>query len=252
MELAFKKICLLDTNFVSEILKGKSASRSSEQKELSEKISLKIYKNKCTPAISMQTIFELSKNKEIFELFENVFSLHNFYILKNWRELAFETSEERGDFIECLCSKDNNKLKEMLESGMIDEGLRIARESEDDVKKDMEDKMDVYKKCKFTDEQILEKTVEKYIEEHGLKKEDVPTMPIYLFLHHEIFILKNSSKDKVLNDIRDAQILSCALKIVDMVCTDNAQKEFIKQMKEKDLVRENLEVYAIKDIRNED
>ena len=255
--------CLLDTNFISTILKSNFVDNTTD-KQITQTL-LKSYINPKDNiiCISADTIKELHRKNEIFEQFKKCNNIFKFYILHSFAKII--ELEIKGGIIkkeDLLLAKKHKQIKRILNDKNL---IKILEKTTEGDKGIAEDMLNLYKIYKTKESDGKTKTeIEKEVIEDANKAilrcycatEKEITEKRYparfTLIRNQLFKLEKARgryniKD-ALSDANDA-IICITAPYVDKIFTDRSQKKFLERQKLQHRLDSNIEVYSLRDIK---
>ena len=245
-----KKYCLYDTNFISNLLKGRMGNSSKDQ-EFSQKLLLKIYKQDTNPLITITTIKEICKNAGLKEEFSNFFSAIPIDILKDWCVVAEESLKDnfkKEDIIlyrTVTLGQKGPTFKDILNKLPLND--KYYNKNNKELRGYMMNLRNIIKQNpNKSNDEIIKQTLQLVTKNLNVKPEQIKnTSSLYLFWLNQIHKIRNSTDEASLNDVNDTMVIPVFLPFIDEVHTDKSQAEFVRQMKNKKLIKEDMKIYHL-------
>jgi len=270
------KLCLLDTNIISEISKNPSRE--------GKKFVKKVLENSWIPCITSGSLFEIRKNSIVYDQFLEVFSIIPFFNIKPFINLYESEKEvyEKGvsaDPIQLSISPTNKDPKlqligfmdEIFSRSEVNESEKYRRSDETQVLNNWISRVDNFK----TDSDVANaKDAERYVDEAAFqtilkidldldsnfirdkveKKEfiDILKFPsVLLMLYSQYYRLYDPGWKSTPQEVTDVEIMA-AVPYVDVVITENYQAEILRKVQNRGrhVDIKSLQVLTLRDLRN--
>ena len=256
------KFCLLDTNFVSDILEYHFGNKIIDRERTQTLLKSYINPKDNIICISVDTIKELQRKNEIFEQFKKCNNIFKFYILHSFAKII--ELEIKGGIIKkenLLLVKKHKQIKRILNDKNLIKILEKTKEGDEGVAEDM---LNLYKMYKTKERDGKTKTeIEKEVIEDANKAilrcycatEKEITEKRYparfTLIRNQLFKLEKvrgryNIKD-ALSDANDS-IICVTAPYMDKIFTDKSQKKFLERQKSEHRLNSNIEVYSPRDI----
>lgn len=270
------KLCLLDTNIISEISKNPSTIGRIFFKKLSE--------DSWIPCITSGSLFEIRKNTIVYNQFLEVFSIIPFFVLKPFIVLyeAEKDMYDKNGFaspIQLSVSFTNNDPKLQLKGFMenifsrseVIESEKHRRNDESQVLDNWISRIENYNP---ESDVANSKDAEKYVNEaayqtiikldidldsdfirkivENQESIDISKFPsVLLMLYSQYYRLYDPGWKSAPQEVTDVEIMS-AVPYMDVVITENFQAEILRKTKNRTklLDLESLQILTLRDIRN--
>lgn len=261
------KLCLLDTNAISEILKN----RQNERVNFFERFVAKNH----IPCVTIWSILELRKSHDLYDSFLQIFSHFPFCLLKPYYKLLDEEIENYfsndeidpilyvfnplQDRIEAIFQDlfNKNEIKNSENSWRLEWPHEVL-DSIQKLKKNFEPKGKFFNgndSIRFVKEgvpQYLFAQKAQWANELVLVKKEKMNIDafksvkfIFFTVFHRFYAEK---REPELGDVFDLMI-SCILPYLDSTIIENFQAEIIKKVQRKDNFLSRLETYTLKDLK---
>ncbi len=249
-------LCLLDTNFISTIVKSQ-LNKSSDIRITRELLKQHIKPANNIICVSPTTIKELRRNDQIYSEFKIFFEIFPFCILYSFDEIINleKTSNNitKEDLILTSISRFKNyNLSDVLDNEKVIKILEQTREWDKLIAKD---EIGFYRQSKFiTKDKLLKDSINRIAHQYGIEVECI-TSERYparlLFIHNQIFQFKNSNTydEKIAISNANDRIICAATPYMDKVFIENRQAEFLNQMKKQGILNQKIEIYTMRDIK---
>jgi hypothetical protein len=267
----FYKLCLLDTNVISEMAKHPSQ----EFRHFTDLTLPRIF----LPCFSVFSVLELRQRKGLYEKFLDLFSIYPCFILKSHMQLMREETNNYPDstgISPVLCGfpgmilKPENTLRKTLD--LVFES-KINRDKENwwnqekaQAVGDIVKLVDNYppKKSTYTVREIrlflyLQVVSQLYMlspdflnslnsKGDGIKIDSFPTAKMIVYtMFYKFYVDARRPKNSDTFDF----LISALTPYVDAIITESHQAEVIKKIKCIDHFLDNVEVYRLRDLRND-
>ena len=254
--------CLLDTNFVSTILKSDFPDKIIDKERTQALFKKYINPKDNIICISPHTIKELQYNK-VFDQFKKIFNIFPFIMLHSFAEIieletkGHITKKEKliltpihrfmsFDLLDILEHKDTIKILEKTKEN--DEG--IAEDTLDKYREYINLEGDDRKK-KSNAWKITKKAI---AEQYGVDETDVNHKKYparVIFARNQIFKFCNATgkydEEKALSDTNDLMIYAVS-PYMDKIFAEASQADFLNQIKRQGMLGSNIEIYPLGDI----
>ena len=244
-----KRYCLYDTNFISNLLKGEM-SNDSKRQEFSQKIHFEIYKQDTIPLMAFTTLIEISKNADLKEELGNFFNKNSISILNSWDFVAEESLKDnfKKEYIILFEFKADHTFKKFLYS--LPFTKEYFDERDKNYKKYMIDLRKIIKQNpNKSNDEIIKQTLKLVTKNLNVNPDEIKkTSSLYLFWLNQIHKIRNSKDEASLNDVNDMMVVPAFLPFIDEVYTDKSQAEFVRQMKNKKLIKKDMKIYRLSDM----
>ncbi len=270
------KLCLLDTNIISEISKNKLGERKKFVKKLLE--------NSWMVCITSGSLFELRKNQSVYKQFLEVFSVLPFFVLKPFI-ILFEAEKEvygKDDILSPIqlaisyANKDPKLqlmgfMEEIFSRDEVIESEKHRRSDETQVINNWISRIENFTPRKNT---ANASDAEKYVNEAAFqtilkldldlgsnfirekieKKEliDITEFPaVLLMLYSQYYRLYDPGWKSTPQEVTDIEIMA-AVPYVDVVITENFQAEILRKIQNRGNYVDinNVQVLTLRDIRS--
>lgn len=262
------KLCLLDTNAISELLRNKLT--------IGKNIATKFLNEGYLFCYAIQTIGELLKAPDIFDEFFEYINILPSFLLKNYNQLLDDEIKSYPAynlekpflfaFTSSIYSDFNAKMKTFIQAGKmrqffeneendrletLDSILNAAKEWPPDngqyTKKEIEEwaEIVVWKHLMLTDRKFFDYQYKNLNHIIDYRKFQSWLMISYVAFYK--YYLNKMRRPK-LNDINDI-LITCALPYIDAIISENDLCEILRQIQVKHNFIKNLEIMKLKDFK---
>lgn len=270
------KLCLLDTNIISEICKNRNGERDRFLKKFLDEFWM--------ICITSGSLFEIRKNKEVYEKFLEIFSIFPFLVLKPFinlfedEKIAYDANEKATP-IQLPISFANKDPRLQLK-GFMDElfSREEVIQTENSRKQDEIQVLSnwISRKENFKSEldAANSKDAKRYVEEAAIQtiikldldlgsnfirkkvenKEHIDTgkfPSVLIMLYSQYYRLYDPGWKPAPQEVTDIEIMA-AIPYVDVVITENFQAEILKKVRSNFELIKDLEIYTLRDVRGWD
>ena len=255
--------CLLDTNFISTILKSKFTDKTIDRERTQTLLKKYINPKDNIICISPHTIKELQYDDKVFDQFKKIFNIFPFIILHSFAEIIKLETKGRITKKEKLILTPIHRfmsfdLLDILEHKDTIKILEKTKENDEGIAEDTLDKYREYinlegddRKKKSNAWKITKKAI---AEQYGVDETDVNHKKYparVIFARNQIFKFCNATgkydEEKALSDANDVMICAVA-PYVNKIFTEASQAEFLNQIKRQGMLGSNIEIYPLGDI----
>lgn len=270
------ELCLLDTNIISEICKNKNGER--------DRFLKKFLEESWMICITSGSLFEIRKNKEVYDKFLEIFSIFPFFVLKPFVNLfedekkAYDANEKASP-IQLSISFANKDPRFQLKGFMEDIFSREEVIQSENSRKQSETQVLnnwISRKDNFKPELDVAnaKDAKRYVEEAAFqtilsvdldlgsdfvrkkveKNELIDTgkfPSVLIMLYSQYYRLYDPGWKPAPQEVTDIEIVA-AIPYVDVVITENFQAEILKKVRNSFELIKNLEIYTLRDVRRWD
>lgn len=262
------RLCLLDTNALSEILKNPSKEGRGfiENYDLSSHV----------PCLTIYNLIELRRKPELFEAYCDLFSLHSHFLLKPYQRIWQAERQNRGEIIsETILMNAFSPLganssydvlsffTQLFDDPKIAEFERTWRKEEKTILSSW-----LASRRNFSPNQhdATAKDAERYLDEAGLQtiinhdpewaeKEinfgRIPNINMFpsmkVMLYSQYYRLYNPHWKPSPQEVTDVRIMA-AVPYVDVVITEKFQAEILRKIKSKVAGMQNLEIATLRNL----
>lgn len=262
----YYKLCHVDTCIISEMIKDKKTVFKNSLSEL-------ISKNTIL-CISVYTLFELNKRKDLFYEFINYFCRLPFFLLKNNNQLLadeFSSYPELNDYSDFsnkhidifnfshFSLKDNPEklFQEYLDKSNFTDYCKKFEEDKHKILKGILDLKSNYsneKYSEFIEQVVLQQLIlnDKNFVKNIFDKNGTVSISNFKFLKMMAYIVfykfYNTNRNPKISDVADI-IMSSAYPYMDVIITERNQADYLNKIKKIDDFIVNLEIMILIDLR---
>ena len=250
-------LCLLDTNFISNI--SKTFFKSGEDNKIKTKNMLLKYinPNHNIVCVSPTTIKELNKSDEVYSHFKIFFNIFPFCILNSaekiiHNEVQTDKMKEKDLILASISKFGNTELQNLLENPEI---VQILKNTKENDKAIASDRIKNFNDAKlFETEELLEISIKNIVNHFKINRKDFDANKypaLRMSIYNEIFQLEKIKEYDIRDALSDSNdlMISTAVPYVDKFFTENKQAEFLKQMKQKKILNQDKKIYTIREIQ---